>query len=562
MRSLFTVLVFAALSGGAAAQTCERPVDPYDSGGPLDPERAAYDVKSYDLNVRVDPADSTIRGRVTFHTTIVHDVNRIAFDLDTLLVVESVSVAGADLPAADILRCGGRVYLTLSRMWTRGEPLTLDVAYGGRPRIAPRAPWDGGVVWARTASDAPWIATANQMVGPDVWWPAKDHVSDEPDSMAISVTVPDDLVAAMNGRLVQVDTLADGWHTWRWHVSTPINPYVVALNIAPYVTIDTTVASVAGDSIPVVFYVLPEDEARGRTLFSEILAHLAWFESRFGPYPFRADKYGVAQTPHLGMEHQSIIAYGARFDNRSMTQGVDWGFDALHHHELAHEWFGNLMTTADWKDMWLHEGFGTYAQVLWLEDTQGVERSREYLQSFRRWIRGLRPVAERESATAQEIYTSNDMYFKGAWVLHTLRWLVGDEVLLTSLRRFAYPDSAIEFTSDGTAARVSSTAEYVALVEALSGRELGWFFDTYIYGVEVPTLDVRRTGDSLILSWETEDGAEFPLPVEIAVNGARRRVDMNGGSATVALPAGADVEIDPDGWLLMDLKIVGRGDER
>ncbi len=562
MRSLFTVLVFAALGSGAAAQTCERPVDPYDSGGPLDPERAAYDVKSYDLNVRVDPADSTIRGRVAFHTTIVEDTDRIAFDLDTLLRVESVSIQGEGVPDDQVVRCGGRVYLTLSRMWTRGEPLTLDVAYGGRPRIAPRAPWDGGVVWARTASDAPWIATANQMVGPDVWWPAKDHVSDEADSMAISVTEPDDLVAAMNGRLVQVDTLADGWHTWRWHVSTPINPYVVALNIAPYVTIDTTVASVAGDSIPVVFYVLPEDEARGRTLFSEILAHLAWFESRFGPYPFRADKYGVAQTPHLGMEHQSIIAYGARFDNRSMTQGVDWGFDALHHHELAHEWFGNLMTTADWKDMWLHEGFGTYAQVLWLEDTQGVERSREYLQSFRRWIRGLRPVAERESATAQEIYTSNDMYFKGAWVLHTLRWLVGDEVLLTSLRRFAYPDSAIEFTSDGTAARVSSTAEYVALVEALSGRELGWFFDTYIYGVEVPTLDVRQTGDSLILSWETEDGAEFPLPVEIAVNGARRRVDMNGGSATVALPAGADVEIDPDGWLLMDLKIVGRGDER
>jgi aminopeptidase N len=556
MRNFANLVLLAVFSGGfgaaTAAQRCEHPVDPYDSGGPLDPARAAYDVEWYDLDLTVDPADSTIAGLVEFDVTMVHSTDHIAFDLDTLLTLGAIRVVNGDSVPVDVRRCGGRVHLTLPRTWAAGEPLAFTVAYHGRPRIARRAPWDGGFVWARTKAGEPWIATANQTEGPDVWWPVKDHVSDKPDSMAISVTVPEDLVAATNGRLVGVDTLKGGWHTWHWRVSTPISAYTVALNIAPYVSIDTVIASVAGDSIPVVFYVLPDDLDRGRALFPEILAHLQWFERRFGPYPFRADKYGVAQTPHLGMEHQSIIAYGANFDNRAMTGGVDWGFDALHHHELSHEWFGNLMTNADWKDMWLHEGFGTYTQVLWLEDTQGVARSREYLRSFRPWIRGRNPVATRESATSQEIGTSNDMYFKGAWALHTLRWLIGDDAFFTSLRRLVYPTPESERTSRGEAVHFSSTAEYEALVEKLSGRDLSWFFDTYIYAVQLPALAVERRGDQLTLTWQIATVSDFPLPVEVSIDGAMRRVEMDDGSATLTIPAAAEVLVDPEGWILME----------
>jgi aminopeptidase N len=550
------VLVLSALGGAADAQTCEHPVDPYDSGGPLDAERAAYDVGWYGLDVRVDPADSTIRGRVEFRTTVLRTTDAVAFDLDTLLTIQTVQVLDGDPVPVEVRRCGGRVSVSLPRTWDVGEALTFTVAYGGRPRVAPRAPWDGGIVWARTTSGAPWIASANQMIGGDVWWPMKDHVSDEPDSMRITVRVPQGLVAAMNGRLIRIDTLDDGWRAWHWAVSTPINAYAVALNIAPYVTLDTTIASVAGDSIPVVFYVLPEDVERGRALFPEILAHLAWFERRFGPYPFRADKYGVAQTPHLGMEHQSIIAYGANFDNRSMTAGVDWGFDALHHHELSHEWDGNLSTNADWKDMWLHEGTGTYTQVLWLEDTQGVERAREYLRSFRRWIRGRKAVAPRETTSAQDIYTDNDIYFKGAGVLHALRWLIGDDAFLTAMRRLAYPTPELEHTADGSAAHFTSTEEFRALAESLSGQDLSWFFDVYVHGVALPELSVVRENDEMTLEWTVARGGEFPLPVGISVDGVFRRVEMPGGAATVTLSPGAEVTIDPDGWLLMDLQAV------
>jgi aminopeptidase N len=368
--------------------------------------------------------------------------------------------------------------------------------------------------------------------------------------MSLAVTAPVGLVVASNGRLRGVDSAAAGTRTWHWFISTPISAYNVALNIAPYRAIDTVIASVAGDSIPVSFYVLDEDYGKGQALFPQILAHLAWYERRLGPYAFRADKYGVVQTPHLGMEHQSIIAYGANFSNRSMTGGVDWGFDALHHHELSHEWWGNLVTNADWKDMWLHEGFGSYMQVLWVEDTQGAERARDYLRGMLGNMGNRLPLAPREPTSARRIYAGHDIYNKGAWVLHTLRWVIGDEAFFRSLRRMAYPDSALARTTDGRAVRFADTRDFQTIAEVESGQPLGWFFDVYAYRSTLPRLRQARAGDSLSLSWETDAGSPFPLPVDVAVGAETRRVDLPQGRAVIRVPAGAEVRVDPRGWLL------------
>ena len=530
---------------------CSAPVDPYDSGGTLDPTEAVYDVRFYDLSVSVSPTDSTIVGHLGLHAVVVAPAERVAFDLDTLLAIERVTLldrGGAS--ERPIQRCGGRVFVEFPRTLQPGEPFTLEIAYGGHPRVAPRPPWDGGVTWARTRSGAPWIATSNQMIGADVWWPVKDHVSDKPDSVSIAVTVPGDLVVASNGRLRAVTDLPDGRRTWHWFVSTPISSYNVALNIAPYETIDTTIASVAGDSIPVTFFVLPDDFEKGRRLFPEILGHLQWYERRIGPYAFRADKYGVAQTPHLGMEHQTIIAYGADFDNRSMTRGVDWGFDALHHHELAHEWWGNLVTNADWKDMWVHEGFGTYMQALYLEDTQGAERAAAYMQSIRRWVSPRATVAPWESQSAQGIYDGHDIYFKGACVLHTLRWLIGDDAFFRALRRMAYPDSAVVRTTDGSVVRFASTVDFETIVKTESGQDLDWFFDVYLHRPELPSLRTEQSGGRLTLEWTTASGAPFPLPVEVRIGGEVRRVAMPAGRATIPVPQDAEVTVDPVGRVL------------
>jgi aminopeptidase N len=532
--------------------------DPYDSGGPLIAEQAAFDVTYYDLALTVDPSDSTIAGTLSMHARMVAPAEVVALDLDTLLTIESISRSESEGEAGlPFRRSGSRVFVELPFTKQPGDELRLTVQYGGRPRVAPRPPWDGGVQWAMTPSGFPWVATSNQMIGADVWWPNKDHVSDKPDSMAIHITVPEPLVVASNGRLEEIEEHGDGTRTYHWFVSTPISGYNVALNIAPYEMLEEEYESVTGETFPVTFWVLPESVAQGRALMPEILAHLRWFEETVGPYPFRADKYGVAQTPHLGMEHQSIIAYGANFDNRSMTGGVDWGFDALHHHELAHEWWGNLITNADWKDMWIHEGFGSYMQALWLEDTQGIARYHEFMANIRPLIGNRAPAAPRHSLSAQDVY-GTDIYFKGAWVLHTLRHLVGGNALREALRRMAYPTETAARTTDGSHVRFVSTADVITVFEDVSGRDLDWFFEVYLRRAPVPRLraDLVRSAEAdrqvLSLRWEVPDDLPFPMPVDVYVDGSRRRIELPHGQANVDLPADARIAVDPRNRILRE----------
>ena len=551
-RSLLVLVLFGAPPLGA------QEVDIYDSGGVVPPEQAAYDVTYYELDLRIDPEQQRIAGTATTVGRALESLSHVVLDLDTLLTVREVTTAldgDPDAPAPLAWeRRTGRLWIDPGEGLGPGAEFAVRVAYEGAPRVAPRAPWDGGFVWAKTEAGDPWIATANQGQGPDLWWPVKDQVSDKPDSMTIRIRVPDPLVVATNGRLREVETHDDGTRTYHWFVSTPISAYNVALNIAPYVTIEAEFTSVAGESFPVMFFVLPEDEERGRALFPEIVEHLEFYEDVLGPYPFRADKYGVAQTPHLGMEHQTIIAYGAGFDPGSMTGGRDWGFDALHHHELAHEWWGNLVTNADWKDMWLHEGFGTYMQALYAERLGGEELYSEYMDSMRRGIRNRAPVAPRESRTAGEIYfnSGGDIYSKGAWVLHTLRGLIGDDPFFAALRRMAYPDSARRHAIDGEQVRFATTDDFLRIAEEESGRELDWFFEVYLRQPALPELVATRESkaaaraDVVHISWNVPGGLPFPMPVEIDVDGEVRRVEVPVGGATeIEVPAGAEVTLDP-----------------
>lgn len=551
MKRIATLaLALAALAPAAAAQQ----TDIYDSGGPLTPQQAAYDVTFYALDLRVDPRARSIAGTGTTVARIVAPTRNLVLDLDTLLAVSAVTAPeGAAGRPLRWERRGGKLWIDLGAERAAGEVVAVRVAYAGRPRVAPRAPWDGGFVWARTRAGEPWIATAVQGEGPDLWWPSKDHPSDEPDSMSIRVTVPAPLVVATNGRLRRVVPAPGGARAYEWFVSTPINAYAVALNIAPYRTVEGELESVAGSRFPVVFYVLPEDEARGRAFFPEILDHLRFFERLLGPYPFRADKYGVAQTPHLGMEHQTIIAYGARFDNAAMT-GRDWGFDALHHHELSHEWWGNLVTNADWKDMWLHEGFGSYMQALYMEQRAGRRGYLDYVRSQRGSISNRAPVAPREPRTAGQIYfaAGGDIYDKGSWFLHTLRWVAGDPALFRSLRRMAYPDPESERVTGGAQTRFATTDDFLRIAQREAGLELGWMFEVYLRQPALPRLVAQRAGDTLRLRWEAPGGLPFPMPVEVEVDGGRRRVEMPGGRAELAVARGARVVVDPDGWVLRE----------
>lgn len=547
LLALAALLAHTALASPPQRGLAARPTE---SGGVLSPEQAAYDVLYYDLAVRVDPEERAISGTLTLVARILRETPWIVLDLDEPLTVESVSeltIGGppAEPPKLRFERRGGEIWIATRRPARAGELVLLAVSYGGRPREAPTPPWAGGFVWSKTADGRPWIGVACQMDGADIWWPCKDHPSDEPEAMALHVTVPEGLVCAANGKQGGVRRNGDGTLTFDWFVSTPINNYGVSINIAPYEVLRSEYTSVAGERVPVTFWVLPEHVDEGRRLLAEFPDYARFLEELLGPYPFRADKIGIAETPYLGMEHQTITAYGANFKNNEA------GFDGLLFHELGHEWWGNLVTAADWKDFWIHEGFQSYTDALYTERRAGAAAMKRWREGARRALRNAKPLAPRASRTTVEMYLSppdfvrpdGDIYVKGAVVLDTLRYVMGDAAFFRALRRMAYPNAALERSTDGSACRLVTTDDFVRIAEQEHGRDLDWFFDVYVRSAELPRLVSERTDHGVRLRWDAPGGRPFPMPVEVRSGGALRRVEMPGGSAEVR---GRDVEVDPE----------------
>jgi aminopeptidase N len=325
--------------------------------------------------------------------------------------------------------------------------------------------------------------------------------------------------------------------TWRWRTDLPIANYNVALNIAPYVELATTFSCCDGVVMPVRFFVLPESKKRAAACLPQFLDHIRCFEELLGPYPFRREKYGLAETPHLGMEHQTIIAYGNGFRDEQ----YDW----LHNHELAHEWWGNLVTCRDWKDMWIHEGFGTYMQPLYRERRFGRKAYDDEVAKYRPMNRT--PIAPRESRNSHEIYFAggggNDLYYKGAAILHTLRWQMGDERFFRFLRELCYP------TPDA-APRFVDTEDVVRCASAAAGEDLAWFFDVYVRQPRLPRLQQQREGELLRLRWSVPDDLPFALAVPVRVGGDTVRVAMPGGVGELKV-GDRDILVDPEGRLLV-----------
>lgn len=519
----------------------------HDSGGTLLPEQAAYDVTFYDLTLAINPGNKTISGNIVIHANVLAPIKEFMVDLDDKLKVGMVRQIHEDrMDTLFSKHKDGRLKIFLTEKKQFGESLVVRIDYGGKPLAAEIIPgsWSDGFHWTTTESGEPWIGVVSVLNGADIWWPCKDHPSDEADSMALHITVPESLFVAANGRLRQVEMLENGNRTFDWFISTPINNYAVSLNIAPYKTLTTTYESISGDTIPVSFWVLPEHEMQAKRTFPQLTEHLQFYENLLGPYPFRADKYGVAETPFFGMEHQTIIAYGNDFTNN------EYGFDLLHFHELAHEWWANMVTAADWKDWWLHEGFATYMEALYVEELENTQSYHRYMMEMKSSIHNHYPVAPMISQSTRDIY-SGEIYVKGAWILHTLRYLIGKEALFQSLRLMAYPEAEMETISNGDQCRFVTSDDFQAIVEEVLGQSLDWFFDLYLRQPKLPTLRVLEVGGQLLLEWETPSDLPFPMPLDLVwEDGTIQRIEMKEGRAEIDLNGGSAPLIDPQGWIL------------
>ncbi len=521
-----------------------------DSGGELIAEQAAYKVHYYDLNFGVDPADSSLSGNTGMYAEMAHPADELVMDFDTTFTIDQLFILknGEHLAHATYQNRGGQLWIRPGKTLQPEDEIEVRIWYEGQPRVAENAPWDGGFVWDYTEEGDPWIGVACQVDGANIWWPGKDHPSDRADSVSISVTVPEGLTAASNGRAKGVDHNDDGTDTWHWFVSTPINDYAVSINVAPYEEISRTYESVTGEDVPFYFWALPENADKARDLIPDIKSQLRHYEELLGPYPFRGDKYGVVETPYFGMEHQTIIAYGAGYEDDT-TFDTDSGFDDLHHHELGHEWWANMVSAADWKDFWIHEGFCTYMSPLYAEYLHDKDQYHHFMYTMRSQIDNIQPVATRNTASTRDAYVGRDIYFKGAWMLHTLRHLIGEEDMMKSLRRMAYPDEELETFTDGSHCRYASADDYINLIKELTGDDYDWFFDIYLYSAELPELIKEDKDDRLYLHWETPDDLPFEIPVEIEIDGELTTKTIGKEPKSIA-DTDSDITIDPDNWIL------------
>ena len=474
--------------------------------GLLTPLRTCYDINYYHLDVKIDLEDKSVSGSNKFSFTATQDFTKLQFDLFENLKIDKILYKNTELPYT---RAFGAVFITFPKTIKKGSKDNFTVFYHGNPTIARNPPWDGGFIFKKDKSGNPFVSVACQGLGASVWWPNKDHQSDEVDSMLISISIPKDLDGVSNGRLRGVVDLPNGNRQHNWFVANPINNYTVSFYIGKYAHWTDTYMGENGP-LSLDFWALQEDSAKARPHWdADVKPMMKAFEHWFGPYPWYKDGYKLVQAPHLGMEHQSAVAYGNQFkkgylgrDLSGTGHGLKWDFITIH--ETGHEWFANNITTKDIADMWVHEGFTTYSEVLFTEFTQGKKAGNEYAIGLRRGIGNRSPIIGPYNVNKEG---DGDMYPKGANLIHTIRQLIDDDEKFRQILRGLNKEFYHQTT---TSAQVEN---YIA---KKSGLKLDKVFDQYLRYSKIPQLEYEIVNGSLNYRWLT-DVKGFDMPVKVTL---------------------------------------------
>ncbi len=498
--------VFCVLLGLAAfvsAQTPQRTFSRADVlRGSYGPYRANNDLLSYDLEVRVDPEKRFINGRNTIRFRMLKDDSRIQLDLFANLKIEKIVRGSTELKYE---REFNAVFVDFPETLKRGSIYSIDFYYSGSPAETGRF---GGITFRKDPSGHYWVNTACQGTGASVWWPNKDQQRDEVENMRLSVAVPKDLVDVSNGRFLGKTDLGDGYTRFDWQIHYPINNYCVSLNIGNYVHFSDML-----DDLTLDFYCLPENLEKAKRQFTQAKSMLRCFQKYFGEYPFKKDRYKLIEVPYSGMEHQSAVTYGNHFANGYLEKdwtgvGISLKFDFIIIHESAHEWFGNSITAADTSDAWIHEGWGTYAECVYVECMFGHDDALKYINGYKAKIRNREAIIGQSGVN---IWPTQDMYFKGALFLNTLRSVIDDDTRWWKLVRQYYGHFKY---------RNIMTDDVVNFFNRKTGSNLTPIFDQYLRHSDIPTLELQfpeNTG-SVSYRWKA-DVKEFAMPVKVGRRG-------------------------------------------
>ncbi|MBY0245238.1 MAG: M1 family metallopeptidase [Sphingobacteriaceae bacterium] len=474
--------------------------------GMLTPLRTCYDINYYHLDVKIDLENKGVSGSNTFEFTATQDFTKLQFDLFANLEIDKILYKGKKIP---FTREFGAVFVTFPKAIRQHTKDKFTVFYHGLPQIANNPPWDGGFIFKKDKAGNPFVSVACQGLGASVWWPTKDHQSDEVDSMLVSITVPKDLQAVANGRLRNIMNKKEGQKQYNWFVKNPINNYNIAFYIGKYAHWSDKYEGEKG-ALDLDFWSLAEDSALAKPHWdADTKPMLKAFEHWFGPYPFYEDGYKLVQAPHLGMEHQSAIAYGNQFkkgylgrDMSGTGAGLKWDYIIIH--ETGHEWFANNITTKDIADMWVHEGFTTYSEVLFTDYTQGKEAGDKYLIGLRRGIGNKKTIIGTYDVNEEG---SGDMYPKGANLIHIIRQLINDDEkfrnLLRGLNKTFYHQT-------------TTTQAVEAYIIAQTGLKLEKIFDQYLRNIKIPVLEYKIVNNELNYRW-VSDVADFDMPIKVSI---------------------------------------------
>jgi aminopeptidase N len=478
--------------------------------GGLRIERTSYDVKRYDLNITINPEQKSIKGFNDITFEVMVPTQKIQLDLFDNMKVDSIVWNTKKLK---YIRDNDAVFINFPEKLASKSNHKLKFYYSGNPKIAKNAPWDGGFVFKKDSNGKDFIGVAVQGTGASLWYPVKDSQTDEPDNGAsIKVAVPNGLMNVSNGRFLGSQDLKNGYTRWDWEVKNPINNYTITVNIADYVHIQDKMPDLDLD-----YYVLRENEAKAREHFAEVKPMMECFQSKFGRYPFWEDGYKLVETPYLGMEHQSAVAYGNKYKKGYMGfdlsgTGVGMFFDYITIHETGHEWFGNSITSTDIADMWIHEGFTTYSETVFIECMKGYDDAMKYINGQARNVKNDKPIIGQYGVNNEG---SGDMYYKGSLLLNTLRHVIADDEKWWKML-YDYSETFKK--------KIITSDTVIDYFNKASGTDLTPIFRQYLYSNQMPIFIYKVKGDYLYYSWDNVMD-DFNMPIDIGFEDKKIRLN-------------------------------------
>jgi len=530
-----SLILFFVLAGFAVRWYFNNFESEYPSGGMLSDNQQNFDVIFYDINLEIELFEKVIAGYTVVKVKSLKDnVNQIELDLIDLYKIDSVIILNQK---ADYIHQANKLFIQPLKPLYISEIVDIKICYAGQPPEAKYPPWLGGFTWSEDDSGNAWVGLSCQGEGGKIWFPCKDHPSDEADSVAINITVPQDYFVAANGLLKSTTDHENGLKTYYWLTKYPINNYLINFGVGKFVEIADEYVCDDGTKIPVVFYVLPQMEDGATEFVQEVINSVRSYSKYFGEYPWKKEKVGFLNTPFSGMEHQTIVAYG---NNYRVTHVDSFSFDPLLVHELAHEWWGNKVTVYDWADFWIHEGIGTYAEALLVLDNAGEDAYHKYMKRTQQRILNYTPIIVGENLNSTESYHT-DIYSKGAAFIHTLRYVLGDSIFFQTLKEFATD-------SNYTYQNKVDTQDFIDLIAQNSGQDLTALFDLYLKTNDYPLIQIDSVEQNTFNIFIPN--IDFETPMDVAFNDTTQRMLLGRQALTVV--SSYRPVVDEKGWYLKE----------